>query len=197
MISPKTVDLMELACKAMNKTYKDICVCELGNQLVKWDKSGTGKNYLLEREIIEHVSIDLNGQNGALKIDLSKPITQWKNYFDILTNYGTTEHVNGQYEVFQNIHNLIKVNGCSTHAVPIVGGWARHCNVHYEKSFFEELSKVMKYEIVYCDTRIIEGRWKHQSDIDKTLVCAVLMKKEDSVFISKDEFTNLKGLEIK
>jgi len=197
MISSKTVDLMDMACKAMNKRYSEIRICELGNQYIKWDKCGTGKNYLIGKGVIEHVSLDLNGRDGALKIDLSKPIEQWKNYFDMLTNYGTTEHVEGQYEVFQNIHSLIKVKGCSMHAVPIVGGWSKHCNVHYEKCFFEELSQVMRYDIIYCDNRIIEGRWQHQSDIDKTLVCAIIMKNEDTEFISKDKFYSLKGLETK
>ena len=93
MILKEIVHLMDVALEAMNKNYKEILVCELGNQRMKWNRHRTGKVYLTDKGVLEHVSIDMNGQNGALKLNLGAPIDKWRNYFDMVTNYGTTEHV--------------------------------------------------------------------------------------------------------
>lgn len=196
MILQEVVGLMDVAIKAMDKSYGEIKICELGDQRMKWNSCGTGKKFLLEKGVTEHTSIDLNGKNGALKFNLAKPIDKWKNYFDMVTNYGTTEHVSSQYDVFQNIHNFTKVGGSIINTVPIVGGWARHCDVHYETSFFEEVSEKLKYDIIYSGIIIVNGR-RGQPEIDRSLVCSVLIKREDAPFIEKNEFDKIGGINIK
>jgi hypothetical protein len=59
----------------------------------------------------EHISIDIHGKFGAVPLDLSKPIKKWKGRFDVLTNFGTSEHVDDQYECFKNMHDLVKKDG--------------------------------------------------------------------------------------
>jgi len=198
MILQKVADLMDIACDAINKKYNEIRVCELGDQRMKWHPLLTGKKYLMEEKgVIEHISIDTNARNGAIPLDLASPIDKWNGYFDFVTNYGTTEHVYNQFEVFRNIHNFTRVGGAMIHTVPIIGGWAKHCNIHYGPRFFVDLAGLLNYNVAYAENRIVDGRWRNQPEIDKTLVCAVLIKKEDNIFVSMENFLNLKGLEIK
>ena len=59
----------------------------------------TGKDYFsgLGAEVF---TIDLYDPKGyAFAYDLSKPIKKWHNYFDLVTNCGTTEHIENQKEV--------------------------------------------------------------------------------------------------
>ena len=74
---------------------------ELGNQRIRNNvqkeykiKEITGKQYFESLGVI-HYSIDKNGKDGAIPLNLSKPITDnfWLNKFDIGTNFGTLEHI--------------------------------------------------------------------------------------------------------
>lgn len=196
MILKEIVDLMEIACKEMNREYKGMRICELGNQRMKWTAEGTGKKYLMDRGVIEHISIDLNGKDGALKIDLSKPIDQWNGYFDMVTNYGTAEHVlGGIYEAFLNIHNFTKLGGAMVHAGPPTGGCPWHSPYHYDSDFFEKLAKESQYKHVMSEVRVTAGRKGVSKELDRSLVCSVLIKEKDIPFISKDQFLNIKGIE--
>ena len=196
MILKEIVGLMDVAAEAMNKRYDEIRICELGNQRMKWNSYGTGKKFLLAKGVPEHVSIDLNGKNGALRLNLAKPIEKWKNYFDIVTNYGTTEHVESQYDVFNNIHNFTKIGGSMVHAVPVMGGWKNHCGVHYETSFFEEMAKKLQYDVIHSGIIIVSGRRRSQPKIDRSLVCSVLVKRNDMEFFKKEDFDLLGGIHI-
>jgi hypothetical protein len=197
MILQEIENLMSIGCAKMNKAYSDVRICELGNQRMKWNSYGTGKKYLLAKGVIEHVSVDLNGKDGAMRLNLSAPIDQWKNYFDMVTNYGTTEHVSNQYQVFKNIHNFTKIGGIMIHTVPIIGGWERHCDIHYDSSFFIQLALNCNYEVVLSEIRLVSGRNARQPEIDRSLVCSVLLKKIDSDFILEEKFNSQSGIQYK
>ena len=163
---------------------------ELGNQNIRNGNISekTGKEYYSKRGII-HTSIDLNGEDGALEIDLSRLFMdkEWSNYFDIITNSGTTEHVEpkkAQYIAFMNIHNWLKVGGIAVHLVPDIneleekGKWKKHCNNYYSMNFFEILANENNYELI--SLKIING-----------LVCACLKKMEDKPFMNdENKFLN-------
>lgn len=127
---------------------------ELGDQVLKGMKKithlKTGKEYF-ESKGVEHISIDLNGKRGALKHDLSKPIINpnWAKHFDIITNLGTTEHVepqSSQYVCFRNIHNFLKIGGIVIHVLPDIeirkehNFNTDHANNYYKISFFDMLT---------------------------------------------------------
>lgn len=197
MILKEIVDLIEKAVIASNKKYQDINVLELGNQIMKWHPKRTGKEYLLFLGVKQHFSIDLNGRDGALKIDLSKPITQWqKGYFDLITNYGTAEHVqDGIYQCYKNIHDLTKQGGAMINAGPIAGGCPNHSPYHYEPWFFEKLAEKNGYKIIVSESRVCQGRSRNQPEKDRTLVCSVLVKEHDTDFITNEEFLSINGIE--
>src|SRR5579871_1806814 len=80
---------------------------EFGDQIIA---SGifpkTAKKYF-ERRGVAHTSFDLNGKRGSIQVDLGEPFhnPEWLDAFDIVTNAGTSEHVEPferQYVVFMN-----------------------------------------------------------------------------------------------
>lgn len=45
------------------------------------------------------------------------------NQFDVITNYGTIEHINDQYHAFKNVHDMCKSGGIMIHNFPPQGHW--------------------------------------------------------------------------
>lgn len=142
-------DLLLLAFRGLDPG-KQVEMLELGNQQVRPPHSDAGpaKSYFEERQIF-HVSVDLNGKDGALKLDLNEPI-YGLGQFDIVTNFGTTEHVQNQQQVFKNIHVCCREGGYMIHQVPMKGGlrWKGHGLIEYEKKWFELLARVNNYDVL-------------------------------------------------
>ncbi len=196
MILQSIVNLMETGLNSTGKTFSGIKVCELGDQRMKWHPAQTGKKWCLQQGVKEHVSIDMNGKRGAIPLDLSKKIDKWQNYFDMTTNYGTAEHVeNGIYECYMNIHNFTKPNGAMIHAGPIAGGCPWHSPYHYRPRFFMELAKQNGYVFILEEQRVVPGRRRNQPEKDRTLLCSVLIKVEDTPFMRKEDFLAMKLIE--
>ena len=96
----------------------------------------------------------------TVKVDLSKSLKSQgiNDTYDVITNYGTSEHVgefdehkhnkiNHQYIVFKSIHDALNKEGLMIHAVPCK--WIRHGVYHYEPEFFENLAKACGYKVLY------------------------------------------------
>ena len=97
-----------------------------------------------------HVSIDLNGLDGALSYDLREDINKKYNYkeqFDIVYEGGTVEHVSNQYWAFKNTHNLTKKGGTMIHILPKVGFWENHCSYFYTIDSFSKLAELCSYKV--------------------------------------------------
>ena len=135
-------------------------VYELGN------KKTNGVPYALYYRAlgIEYTSIDLNGLDGSLPLDLSEDIDLPKR--DAVLNIGTSEHVLNQKSVFQNIHNLSKIK--MIHWVPLATKHPTHGYWGYSIEFFEKLAKINKYKI---EKLYIEKSFKNWS-----LVCCSYKK---------------------
>ena len=167
----------------MPKELSAIRLCELGNQRIRIKPvySKISKIYLTAIMGINHISIDINGNDGTLQYDLAEPIINGHllNSFHILTNYGTSEHIKNQYQCFSNMHYLCKKNALFIHSVPWEGDpkWENDKDYVYTFDFFRNLAnnchyKIMKEEI--CHRR---GN------------CHVTMKKmEDNIFPSEKFF---------
>lgn len=140
----------------------------------------TGKEYFEKRGVV-HTSFDLNGLHGALKVNLARPIENpaWQGHFDIVTNSGTSQHVEptkAQYVCFMNMHKLLQVGGVAVHLVPDIlelktkGSWKTLCNNYYSREFFEMLAEENGYSLI--STRVIDGN-----------ICACLQKQSDAPFM--------------
>jgi Methyltransferase domain len=185
-------DLLEFTFEAIDSTglrLEALEMCELGNQHIFVD----GVNYEIAKQYFEslgirHISIDLNGLDGALILDLSKPIhdEELLGRFDVVTNFGTSEHVENQYRCFQNMHNFTKKGGLFIHTIPKIGHWKDHCEYYYDPSFFKKLAELCDYSIVK------EATFPSPTDgPDTDLACAALIKRENSEFIDKETFETL------
>jgi len=147
---------------------KDFVVCELGSQEPLPKKLATvmpaiGKSPLLGNfsasslykyfGAAKYVSVDFNGEHGALPFDLNENLRSKYDFsekFDLVTNFGTTEHCFNQFEAFRNIHELCKSGGYMAHTLP-TQGWGRHCFFRYDANLFEDLAAANGYEILVLE----------------------------------------------
>lgn len=106
---------------------------ELGN---KRNAKGTFKEYFTGVGI-EHTSVDLNGKDGALKLDLMEPLGLGR--FDMVTNFGTTEHVARQEPAWRNIVEAAAAVIVST--TPLPGDWKKHGRWYPTEAFYRELAR--------------------------------------------------------
>jgi hypothetical protein len=166
----------------------DLNMLELGDQII--DDSGWQFNYMTGKDYFtslgfKHTSVDWNGLNGALIRDLrdQNQFQEWNGHFDILTNSGTTEHVeplDSQYNCWKILHDCLKIGGVSIHLIPDVnerdmrGHWVGHCSLYYSDQFFQILARECNYKILF--NNVIRG-----------LRCVSFVKTKDSQFkISKE-----------
>jgi len=166
--------------------WKGLKMGELGNQKIlskgpngKDVHQGTSKKRFTDKGV-EHTSFDLNGKDGAIALDLCETLPEkWCGYFDMVTNYGTTEHVENQWQVFKNIHDMTRVGGAMVHSIPHVGYWKNHCPYHYSPEFPSILANANGYELSYTEIQI-----RHKTN---KLVNFVLIKGNQE-FQSKKSF---------
>lgn len=145
---------------------------ELGN---KKNPNGVYKKYF-ESIGFNHVSVDWNGEDGALKLDLRKPIDLGQ--FDMVTNIGTTEHVSHQEGVWCNIHNACKLGGVIVSVTPYPEFWWWHGEHYPTEAFFESFADLNGYKIEYMD----KGRQPPNVNL-----CVRLKKIEVKAFRMPDE----------
>jgi hypothetical protein len=112
-----------------------------------------------------HVSIDMNGSDGALPFDLREPLDLGT--FDMVTNFGTSEHVSvndydGQVACWQNIVNATHDGSVlvSVTPRPNVSRWSRHGRWYPEEEFYNLLASLNGFEAerVYRDKYLIYAR---------------------------------------
>lgn len=144
---------------------------------------GVGKyGDIISKEYFEamgynHTSIDLNGKEGSLPLNLCEPVIV-EETADLLIDCGTTQHVENQYQCFANAFNLTKVNGFIIHVLPRKDFWPNHSQYKYTIEFFIELCNKMKYKIIE----------KGEPD-DLVEIC--IQKTTDSILIRQEEFNTL------
>lgn len=119
---------------------------ELGDKI---NRGVTYKQYF-ESLGVNHTSIDWNGKNGAINRDLRTPLWHEFGQFDVVTNIGTTEHVDDQKMVWSNISEMCKVGGyvvCVTPA-PIGDNWWWHGEYYPTIEFYHKFAEVRGYKIL-------------------------------------------------
>lgn len=178
-------DYEESILKRLGMKYEGLNWLELGDQM--WYDGRVAKD-IYEGLGVNHTSIDLNGRFGALPMDLSKPIPI-PNEFDVITNYGTVEHVENQFECFKNIHNMCRVRGVMIHGVPLINNWPKHCRYYYTLQFFKLLAVHCSYQIM--DLQILDQNYYK---FPNNLVMAVFIKTKPNKFMTKKAFVGMEGI---
>jgi len=130
-----------------------------------------------------------------LRYDLSQPIISEIGKFDFIVDFGTAEHIENQYELNRNIHNLCKVGGIIIRANPsdkYSGGYPpkHHGLFHYTPTFYIKLSQLCKYRIV--DIReMAQKYWISLIPGRGNFTYATMLKTEDNAFPSLSDFNTI------
>lgn len=169
---------------ALRELYEPL----IGNSMLELgDKLDGGRVYKPWFEALgfRHVSVDLNGNNGALPLDLTKPLGLGT--FNMVTNIGTSEHVseddwNGQIECWRNICYAMHVGSvliCDTPKGP--KGWKEHGRWHPKMEFYSELARLNGLEV----ERLLENDWR-PGHTSRRVVSARMVKMEEVPFVMPD-----------
>jgi hypothetical protein len=164
-------------------------VVELGDQInYSRPKPWEYMSEWYKRRSISYVCIDLNGKNGALQLDFTKPF--YLGQFDLVTNFGSSEHccnvgefdMQRMYQCHKNIFELCKTGGTIICANPKTRNWPGHCGVYYTKTFWEQMSHYSDIDIKMLDEHPALGNFHDGWNV----YC--IMKKTGERFPSMEEF---------
>jgi len=141
---------------------------------------------------LEYTCIDLNKENNAIELDLS--IKQTLDKYDIVTDFGTSEHVgiDGKhdtkafYNCWLNKHNSCKIGGLIISENPKTGNWPGHGFNYVTENFYRQLAEANGYEIL----EIGEHPAMNNTTDGWNIYC-VLRKTKDKFMT----LTNFRGLE--
>jgi hypothetical protein len=99
---------------------------------------------------LNYASIDIDGSPGSIPLDLNYDDVPAAlvGHYDIVTNFGTTEHVANQLQSFKIIHDLATTGAIMLHVLP-AGGTPNHGLVSYNPKFFWMLGRSNGYKIAF------------------------------------------------
>ncbi|MDO8788022.1 MAG: TylF/MycF/NovP-related O-methyltransferase [Sulfuritalea sp.] len=117
-----------------------------------WPRPGERTSYiseLLDLTPFEYTSYDVCPALKTEIFDLNEEHlpAHYREHFDVVLNFGTTEHIINQMNSFRVMHDALKVGGIFFHQLPSVG-WVDHGYFCYHDCFFVDLAKANEYEIV-------------------------------------------------
>lgn len=139
---------------------------------------------------IEHISIDIIEHQKCIYTDLREPFDLGE--FDIVTNFGTCEHIDGSlYIPFKNIHNACKPGGIMIHENPATGHWPGHGQHYFTMGFYTAIAKTCGYVIEDLCEEFAMG-----NTLDGKNICCVL-RKGDNDFITEEQFNEVYKQHIK
>ena len=102
----------------------------------------------------DYASIDIDGTPGSIPLDLNFDDVPQASIgkYNLVTNFGTTEHAVNQLQAFKIIHDLTALDGIMLHNVPMAG-MLDHGLFSYHPRFFWLLARANGYRIVFSTLR--------------------------------------------
>jgi SAM-dependent methyltransferase len=131
--------------KAMDEYLHEIS----GNMTSKLKLIDAASGYAI-LGISDYNCIDADGQHNAFVFDLNHNIKdeyKFDREFDVVTNFGTSEHCFNQYEVFRNMHDLCRAGGIIVAHYP-TQGFINHGYYQYSPKLLIELAVANNYDIL-------------------------------------------------
>lgn len=223
-----------LACAMVKLTAEDcartgygdhLSVCELGNQHLREEvkrkyKTRDVKKFYQRHNFTKYFAIDTNESCYSIPMDLNYNIKTKYNFneqFDLVTNNGTGEHVFNQLSMFENMHDLCKLNGYMIHVLPFNS--PEHGFYNFNPNLFGALALQNNYEIIKSviaksdmsyyqpieftpkrQTGIVE-KWNIPTNDYYSAECAVIMKKKSdekfSIPMQEMYVNNIRSAEIR
>jgi hypothetical protein len=126
---------------------KGFSVCELGDQYLTFElPHRLAKDWYQELGCKRYVSIDANGR-GTVTFDLNRKWQGKTGEFDLVTDFGTGEHIFNQAELWRTIHLLTKPRGFIAFDHPCTGyeGHGFYC---VDACLYQALAGANRYEII-------------------------------------------------
>lgn len=161
-------------------------VCELGDQWVTHvTPHRLADEWYREMGCGRYVSIDANGK-GNLTADLNRKWSQNIGQFDLVTDFGTGEHIFDQANVWRTVHLLTKVNGYIAFDRP-AAGYPGHCFYLVQETLFRDMADANRYDVV----RLERGETKRG-----TLWRGVFKKTTAAKFVCPQQGRYLKSLTV-
>jgi hypothetical protein len=104
---------------------------------------------LLALTNIKYVAFDVVSARKAHLFDLNVHdlAADKKGTFDVVINFGTTEHLMNQYNAYKVMHDAVREGGLIFHQVPSTG-YINHGYFCYNALMFQELAQANGYDIV-------------------------------------------------
>lgn len=103
------------------------------------------------------VSIDLGGDEGAIKADLNEPHAICNLSYDLVVNHGTAEHVFNVGQVFRTMHDNCRHGGYMIHEAPFTG-WVDHGFYSLQPTLFYDVAAANGYELLFMALEVIDKK---------------------------------------
>jgi SAM-dependent methyltransferase len=147
---------------------KGFSVCELGDQwMAGLKEKQLARDWFLSWGCGRYVSIDGNGK-GTLLADLNFPVPL--DPFDLVTDFGTGEHVFDQAQVWRTLHDLTKPGGYIAFDRP-AQGYDTHCFYRTDPCLYHDIAAANGYRVdtlITADTprgELIRGVFQRNTDL--------------------------------
>lgn len=168
------------------KLRKGFSVCELGDQWITHETPHRlASAFYKELGAKYYESIDGNGR-GTITYDLNTKWTQTLGPFDLVTDFGTGEHIFNQAQVWRTLHELTKKDGYIVFDRP-TSGYPGHCFYHIQETLLTDLAAANDYQVV---------RLEHAETVRGTLIRGVFKKMLAHRFVTPQQGRYQKALVI-
>lgn len=129
---------------------KGFSVCELGDQGMCGSEKRLAKDWY-ERDLGcgRYVSIDGNGR-ATHTADLNLPLPFVLEPFDLVTDFGTGEHIFDQAQVWRTLHYLTKPGGFIAFDRPS-SGYPKHCYYVTNECLYRDIAAANGYEVLWLE----------------------------------------------
>jgi SAM-dependent methyltransferase len=128
----------------------------------------------------EYASLDAQDERADYKLDLNVPVSDLPE-FDVVTNFGTTEHVFNVGEAFKTIHELTRPGGVSLHAIPSFA-FINHGFYNVHPNAIIEMARANGYELLnfsYVDNTFWRNQLLAAKGVDAIDFAALPIRLED------------------
>jgi SAM-dependent methyltransferase len=121
--------------------------------------------------IEEYKSTDIDDDRADYCLDLNLPVPDDMPRFDIVTDFGTAEHVYNISQVLDNMHRLLPPGGIALHCVPAFA-FTNHGFYTPNPNLFIEFAHSNNYELIdfsYVDNMFVREKLlssHHEEDLD-------------------------------
>jgi hypothetical protein len=156
----------------LNKTILSDCLARIAGRPVSLEPyyNGDVPNPVAARAlyrqlgVTEYFSIDLDDERAEFRLNLNEATTLPRR-FDVITDFGTVEHIFNVANAISLIHNHLQVGGLALHVLPTRGDY-NHGFYNFHSTWFRDLAAANHYEIVDMVCVPNFGEQHHRMDAD-------------------------------